>query len=173
MLRNKKTYLQKRGLLGKFIFLYVFQFFFYGYLFLAGCVIIGILFFQLFFSFHGIIKYLQLLWAIPFIYCLIRFITILSTTYYKWRFYRLSHYRLSKRGYSEDYFKYEIFEPCTRLIVRNVLFEYNLKDEYQFLKKKYLKVNQRIEDEKVRILTHVIRKNKNNQIKEIVYGKDV
>jgi len=52
-----------------------------------------------------------------------------------------------------------MYEPCTRLIVKDILYEYNLKNEYRELKKKYLKVNQRLEDEKVRILSEVMRRN--------------
>jgi len=71
----------------------------------------------------------------------------------------MAHYRLYTRPYSENYFKYEIFEPCTRIIVKDILYEYNLEDEYKNLKGKYLKVNQRIEDGKARILSEVIRRN--------------
>jgi hypothetical protein len=100
-------------------------------------------------------------------------VIILSTTRYKWRFFRISHYRLNKRGYSEDYFKYEIYEPCTRIIVKNILYEYGLKEEYETLKRKYLKINQRIEDEKVRILSQVIRRNEQKQTEEVAHGKDL
>jgi hypothetical protein len=121
----------------------------------------------------GYIKYLQILWFIPAGYCFARFVIILSTTNYKWRFYRLSHYRLEKKGYDENYFKYEIYEPCTRLIVKDVLYEYRLKNEYEILKNKYLRVNQRIEDEKARLLAHVMRKNDTKQIQEVVYGENL
>jgi hypothetical protein len=124
-------------------------------------------------SFDGLLKYLQLLWFAPIVYCLVRFGTILSTTRYKWRFYRISHYRLSRHGYSENYFKYEIYEPCTRIIAKNILYEYGLNKEYETLKRKYLKVNQRIEDEKVRILSQVIRRNEQKQTQEVAYGKDL
>ena len=170
--KGKTPFYKDKDLLGKFILLYIFKFFFYGYLFLLGCVITGILFSEFYSLSNGIIKYLQFIWAIPFLYCFMRFIIILSTTYYKWRFYRISHYRLKKRGYSEDYFKHEIYEPCTRIIVKDVLYEYNLKEEYELLKRRYLKVNQRIEDEKVRILAHVMRRD-NNQTKEVAYGENL
>jgi hypothetical protein len=133
----------------------------------------GVMFFKLYGSCIGLLKYAQFIWFAPIAYCLVRFGIILSTTRYKWRFYRISHYRLHKRGYSENYFKYEIYEPCTRIIVRNVLYEYGLKGEYEMLKKKYLKVNQRIEDEKVRILSQVIRRNEQKQTEEVAHGKDV
>ena len=171
---NKKVpFYKSKALFGKFLFLYVFKFFLYGYLFIIGCIVIGILFYILFSSFTGVFKYLQVFWTIPFLYCFVRFIIILSTTYYKWRFYRISHYRLNTREYSENYFKYEIYEPCTRMIVKNVLYEYNLKSEYELLKKKYLKVNQRVEDEKIRLLSHIVRKNENNNLQEVAYGNNL
>jgi hypothetical protein len=79
----------------------------------------------------------------------------------------MAHYRLNTRAYSENYFKYEIYEPCMRLIIRDVLYEYNLRNEYKILKTKYLHVNQRIEDEKTRILSEVIRRNKQKQTQEV------
>jgi hypothetical protein len=168
----KKTLFYKNNtLLGKFILKYIFKFFLYGYLFLSGAIISGLLFFTLFAITHGYIKYLQFLWIIPIGYCLIRFINIISTTNYKWRFYRMAHYRLNTRGYSEDYFKYEIYELCTRLIVKDILYEYNLRDEYKTLKRDYLYVNQRIEDEKVRLLAQVIRRDKPNQAQEVINGE--
>lgn len=170
---EKRQFYKNNHLLGKFILLYITKFFFYGYLFLAGSIIIGVLFLYLFTNTSGLIKYLQLLWAIPFFYCFIRLINIISTTRYKWRIFRIAHYRLRTRGYSENYFKYEIFEPCTRIIVKNILYEYNLKHEYKLLKEKYLNVNQRIEDEKARILAHVMRKNENNQLQEVAYDKNL
>jgi len=152
---------------------YIGSYVLYGYLFLGGAVIIGIIFFKLFTVTSVYIKYLHFIWFIPICYCFIRFIIILSTTNYKWRFYRISHYRFKNKEYNENYFKYEIYEPCTRLIVKDVLYEFNLKKEYEVLKKKYLRVNQRIEDEKVRLLTQFMRRNKINQIQEVAYGKNL
>jgi hypothetical protein len=164
---------KNKELLGRFILCYFSQFLFYGYLFLASSIIMGILFFKLYSSFNGLLKYTQFIWFAPITYCLVRFVIILSTTRYKWRFYRISHYRLTKRGYSENYFKYEIYEPCTRIIVKNILYEYGLKEEYETLKKKYLKINQRIEDEKVRILSQVIRRNEQKHTEEVAHGKNL
>ena len=167
----KTTFYKNSNLLVKFVFLYVFYFFLYGYLFIGGTIIFGLLFYRLFFITHGTIKYFQFLWLIPSGYCFIRFVAVLLTTRRKWRLYRIAHYRMNTRGYSEDYFKYEIYEPCTRLIVKNILYEYNLKTEYIILKSKYLKVNQRIEDEKARILSSVIRRDRENGTQEVANEK--
>ena len=153
------TFYKNNTLLWKFVPRYFYKYFLYGWLFLIGTFITGFIFFYLFNLTHDFIKYLQLLWLIPAIYCFLRFVRILSTTKYKYRFFRLAHYRLNTRPYSENYFKYEMYEPCTRLIVKDILYEYNLKNEYRELKKKYLKVNQRLEDEKVRMLSEVMRRN--------------
>jgi hypothetical protein len=131
----------------------------------------GLLFFKLYNYFDGLLKYVQFIWFAPIIYCITRFGIILSTTRYKWRFYKISHYRLSKKGYSENYFKYEIYEPCTRIIVKNILYDYGLINEYKTLIKKYLKINQRLEDQKARILSEVICRNEQKQAQEVLDGK--
>lgn len=171
--REKILFYKNNLLLGKFIAKYIFKFFLYGYLFALGALAMGFLFTVLFSTTYGIVHYLQFLWFVPIAYCLVRLGIILSTTNYKWRLYRIAHYRLKTRGYSENYFKYEIFEPCTRLIVKDILYEYSLKNEYKMLKKKYLHVNQRIEDEKARLLDHVVRKNIKKQLQEAVHGKNL
>ena len=154
------SYYKSNTLLWKFIPRYFFYYFLYGWLFLTGTLITLFLFFHLFNLTHDFIRYIQFLWLVPAIYCFLRFVRILSTTKYKYRLFRMAHYRLNTRPYSENYFKYEMYEPCTRLIVKDVLYEYNLKNEYITLKNKYIKVNQRLEDEKARILSEVIhRKN--------------
>jgi hypothetical protein len=79
----------------------------------------------------------------------------------------MAHYRLNTRAYSENYFKYEIYEPCTRLIVKDVLYEYNLKNEYKVLKSKYLQINQRVEDQKARLLSEIIKRNEQKLIQEV------
>ena len=176
MKKENKVYFyiyKNKKLLANFTVKFIQIYFLYGYLFLAGIIIFGLLFFKLFSITYGFTKYLLFLWFIPSGYCFIRFVSILLTINYKWRFYKISHYRLNTRLYSEDYFKYEIFEPCTRLIVKDILFEYGLKNEYLALKRKYLKVNQRIEDQKARILSEVMRQNTQNHLQEVSSGKKV
>ena len=168
---GKLPFYRNNSLLAVFIIKYIFKFLLYGYLFLGGTILISFLFFKLFVATSGYFRYLTVFLLVPAVYCFIRFIFILSTTNYKWRFYRISRYRLEKKGYNEDYFKYEIYEPCTRLIVKDILYEYQLKNEYEALKTKYLRVNQRIEDEKARLLSHVMRRNKIKQ--EVAYGENL
>jgi hypothetical protein len=89
----------------------------------------------------------------------VRFVLILSTTRYKWRFYRISYYRLRTRGFYENYFKYEMYEPCMRLIVKRLLKEFGFQNEYKEMLREYVKVNHRIEDSKNRLLESVMRVN--------------
>jgi len=158
--KERMTFYNNDELLLKFIPKYIFIYFLYGWLFLGGTFIMIFLFWYLFNKTYSYIHYLQFLWFVPMAYCFIRFIRIISTTKYKWRIFRMAHYRLNTRTYSENYFKYEVYEPCTRLIVKDILYEYNLKEEYISLKRKYLQVNQRVEDHKARLLSDVIRRDK-------------
>ena len=154
-------YKDKR-LLPIFVVKYITRFFLYGYLYLAGSLIFCFVLNHLFVAINPPYNYFSLTLILAIGFTFVRFCMILSTTRYKWRFYRLSYYRLQNKGYSEDYFKYEIFEPCTRLIVKDVLYQFNLQKEYKELKMKYLHVNQRIEDEKARLLNYVQRREINH-----------
>ena len=164
---ERMTFYNSDELLWKFIPKYIFVYFLYGWLFLSGALITAVLFWHLINNTNKYIHYLQFLWFVPMVYFLIRFIRILSTTKYKWRIFRMAHYRLNTRAYSENYFKYEVYEPCTRLIVRDILYEYNLKEEYKLLIRKYLQVNQRIEDHKDRLLSDIMRRDKQRKTQEV------
>jgi len=160
------AFYSNKALLRKFTIKYIFNYFLYGWLFLSGTLIIFLLFVYLLNVTNTYFKYLWFLLFIPILYCFIRFIRILSTTKYKWRLFRIAHYRLNTREYSENYFKYEIYEPCTRLMVKDILYEYNLKNEYRILKSKYLQINQRVEDQKARLLFEVINRNEQKLTQE-------
>jgi hypothetical protein len=164
---ERMTFYKNSELLWKFIPKYIFVYFLYGWLFLGGTFIMVVLFWYLFNKTHNYIHYLQFFWIVPMSYCFIRFIRILFTTKYKWRIFRIAHYRLNTRNYSENYFKYEVYEPCTRLIVKDILYEYNLKEEYKSLISKYLQVDQRVEDHKDRLLSDVIRRDKQKLTQEV------
>ena len=161
------TFYSNKALLRKFTIKYIFNYFLYGWLFLSGTIIICFIFMYLYNLTNTNLKYLWFLLFIPIGYCFLRFIRILSTTKYKWRLFRMAHYRLNTRAYSENYFKYEIYEPCTRLIVKDVLYEYDLKNEYKILKSKYLQINQRVEDQKVRLLSEIINRNEQKLTQEV------
>ncbi len=100
-------------------------------------------------------RILSFFFLIPFFYSFIRLLIILSSTKYKWRYYKISLYRLEKKGYKEDYFKYEMFEPCMRLIIKDILHQYGKDKEYLSLYDKYSKKNVYIEDFKENLLIKV------------------
>ncbi len=86
---------------------------------------------------------------------------ILSTSHYKYRYYKITRYRLENRGFNENYFKYEMSEPCMRLIINDLLREYGYGKQYRVLKDKYAKSDIRIEDLKNRLIKSAMQKNRN------------
>jgi hypothetical protein len=152
-------FFQEYQLLPKFLFVYITYFFFYGYVCLAGTIGLSVILAELLRVSHGAFKFVSFALLLPIGYAFVRFILILATTRYKWRFYRISYYRLQKKGFSESYFKYEMYEPCMRLIVKRLLKEFGFQKEYKEMLQKYIKVNQRMEDAKNRLLESVVRDN--------------
>jgi hypothetical protein len=146
-------------LLPRFFFTYITYFFFYGYIFLVTTIGLSVIFAELLRVLYSWAKFISFIFLLPLGYAFVRFILILSTTRYKWRFYRISYYRLQTRGFSEDYFKYEMYEPCMRLIVKRLLKEFGFQNEYKEMFRKYVKTNLRIEDAKNRLLKSVIHDN--------------
>jgi len=144
----------------RFTWQFITVFFLYGYICLAGAIISFVTLIYLLSIINGWVKYVSFVLLIPLGYAFFRFILILSSTKYKWRFYRLSYYRLKTRGFSEDYFKYEMYEPCMRLIIKNLLNEFGFQNQYAEMNDKYIKVNYRVEDAKNRLLESVIHDNK-------------
>lgn len=141
----------------KFSWNFIIAFFLYGYICLTGTAVSVGIFLKLFFDvFNGWAKYASFILFLPAGYGLFRFVFILSSTKYKWRFYRLSYYRLKTRGFSEEYFKYEMYEPCMRLIIKNLLDEFGFQSQYAGMAEKYIKVNHRVEDAKNRLLESVM-----------------
>jgi hypothetical protein len=101
------TFYKNNSLISKFIIKYLYYYFLYGWLFLLGTIITGLLFLYLFNLTYDFIKYLQLLWLIPTTYCFFRFVRILATTKYKYRLFRIEHYRLYTRAYMVKSYKVE------------------------------------------------------------------
>ena len=147
---------KNQNLFLKFIWYFITVFFLYGYICLGGAILSLITLIKLLSVINGLIKYVSFVLLLPMGYAFFRFILILSSTKYKWRFYRLSYYRLKTRGFSEKYFKYEMYEPCMRLIIKNLLNEFGFQSQYVEMKDKYIKVNYRVEDAKNRLLESVM-----------------
>lgn len=89
---------------------------------------------------------------------LVQFIKIIATTGYKYRYYKIYLYRLRTRGYKDEYFEKEMYEPCFRLIIKDVLFSRGYKNEYYALCKKCAACNMKVEDAKSRLLKKVQQK---------------
>ena len=98
--------------------------------------------------------------SIAFIVCcipvLFQFGSILFSTSYKFRYYKISLYRLKTRGYKDSYFECEMHEPCFRLIIKDILKSYGYKREYEKLKEKCRGKNIRVERAKERLLERVM-----------------
>lgn len=119
----------------QFIFKFITKYFLYGYLCLFGIIylfVFGIKFL--------IFKFPLILFSIIFfalsIPLLIRLVRIVFSTKTKYRFYKISLYRLKTRSYKDEYFENEMSEPCFRLIIHDILISHNLKREWKQLKLK-------------------------------------
>jgi hypothetical protein len=171
---KETSFFNDRHLLPNFVWEYITCYFLYGYLCLIITTVLTVFLLFLLKTILGWEKYVSFLLLIPIGYAFIRFVLILASTQYKWRFYRISNYRLQTRGFKETYFKYEMYEPCMRLIAKKLLYKYGYQEEYKEMIGKYIKVNQRIEDAKNRLLESVIRDEKiKSNYKEDSYGKNL
>lgn len=88
-----------------------------------------------------------------------QFFRIEFSTKYKYRYYKISKYRLKTRGYKDNYFECEMHEPCFRLIIKDLLKSNGYKKEYLELRKKCRGKNLRFERAKEKLLAKVIKKN--------------
>ena len=173
-MKKEAYFFNDKHLLPKFIWEYITYYFFYGYLCLAGTIISTLTLIFLLETIHGWKKYVSFILLVPMGYSFIRFVLILAATHYKWRFYRITNYRLQTRGFNEAYFKYEMYEPCMRLIARRMLYRYGYQSEYKKMIGKYIKVNQRVEDAKNRLLESVMHDDEiKSKYKEDDYGKNL
>lgn len=143
----------------KFIVKYIFLYFLYGHLFFLGMVISVTAGIKIFMLCSFPFCCLAVLSLIPFGICAKYYIRILSTTKFKWKFYRVSSYRIRKRTFDEEWFCDYMNEPCMRLIIRDLCFEYGYRDEYRSLYKRYAHVNHYLEVRKMQLIEEVKRKN--------------
>lgn len=127
----KKAIFKPRALSAEFILRFLFNYFLYGYLCILGILLcVGIFlpwFLMTAFPFNCA-AFLLLLAALPLFAQLWGICAGVRT---KYRFYKISVYRLKTRGFKEDYFKYEIYEPCFRLIVRDLCKRNGFFPEYK------------------------------------------
>ena len=93
-----------------------------------------------------------------------QFFKILFSTNYKYRYYKISLYRLKTRGYKDAYFECEMHEPCFRLIIKDLLISNGYSKEYFELKKKCRGRNFRVERAKENLLKKVKREHAEKEI---------
>lgn len=116
------------------------------------------------FSIYLIYKYIDfpfsLLLIIPSVVLLpviAQFLRIILSIKHKYRYYKISLYRLKTRGYKDEYFECEMHEACYRLMIRDILLAHGYKNEYRQLKNKCIGRNVRVERAKERLLEKVKR----------------
>jgi hypothetical protein len=140
-----------------FLPLYFAKYFRYGYLFLLLLLIATIVIIVSINISIIILKILVvLLAAIIGIYAFVRLFNIILSTKYKWRYYNITVYRLKTRGFCEKYFENEMYEPCLRLIIKDLLYKNNNCDSYKKLQIKYINDNYSIDDAKNHLIASLI-----------------
>lgn len=150
--------------MSKFIFKFLTNYFLYGYLCLFGaaffCAASFVFYKNLAFP-KNLISVLFLLCAFPL---LAQFLRIVFSTGHKFRYYKISVYRLKTRGYKDSYFECEMHEPCFRLIIKDLLESSGYKKEYALLKEKCRGKNLRVERAKEKLLARVKKEHEKNEI---------
>lgn len=155
--------MQSDSQLKHFLYKLFTKYFFYGYLTLF-LMIVSVFFFYFFLHEEKYLKLLSLVPLCSFIWGASRFFPICFSTKKKFQYYRISIYRLKTRPFNEEWFKYEMYEPCMRLIIRDLCYEFGYKKEYAKLKKDYASKYNSIKAEKERVLKEFInKKNKEYQ----------
>lgn len=153
-----QSILSDKNLKLKFIFKFFTKYFFYGYLFLFFTILFSVLF-KICLGFSSWQKIIALIPFFMIIFCLSRLIPICFSTKNKWRYFKINNYRLKTRTYNEEWFKYEMYEPCMRLIIKDLCTENNLNSEYRELYEKYSGKNVYVEKVKERLLQEAYKKN--------------
>lgn len=148
----------------QFILKLITKYFLYGYLCFLGILICG---FASCFIYRNL-EFPKKLFLFIFLFCCIllcgQFLRIVISTNHKFRYYRISLYRLKTRGYKDSYFECEMHEPCFRLIIKDLLVTNGYKKQYYKLKEKCRGKNLRVERAKEKLLEKVIKKHNENGI---------
>lgn len=150
--------MDRKGLKKKFIFKYISKYFLYGHLFFIGIVLsiaCGIIALKLKFP----LNLISSLFLVALFVCLNHYIRILSTTKFKWKFYKVYSYRIEKKPFDEDWFCNYMYEPCMRLIIKDLCYEHGYKNEYKRLYDNYSHENHYLETKKSEFIEQVRRKN--------------
>lgn len=132
------------------------NYFLYGYLCLLGVLALAAAFFFTYNYFpfpKNLLSILFVLCALPLVG---QFLRIVFSTNHKYRYYKISLYRLKTRGYKDSYFECEMHEPCFRLIIKDLLKSNGYSKEYYELREKCRGRNLRVERAKEKLLAKVI-----------------
>lgn len=137
---------------------YVIKYFLYGYLCITGIIFLMFVTVHIYKNFPFPFNYsafLLMLFAFPLAGQLGR---IIYSTKHKYRYYKISLYRLKTRGFKDEYFKCEMHEPCFRLIIRDLLYKNGYKTEYLALKQNCKGHNFKVEQAEKILLKKVQQK---------------
>lgn len=145
----------KREFISKF-FTY---FFLYGYICLFFGITLSLLSVYLFYKLRHPFHFVSVIIILITLPIWGQFLRIVGSTKDKYRYYKLSKYRLESRTYKDEYFECEMHELCFRLIIRDILFSYGYKKEYFCLVEKCRGKNLKIERAKEKLLEKVKIKN--------------
>ena len=141
----------------QFVLKLITSYFFYGYLCLLEILIL------VFAGYHTyrLFAFPKNLFSIFFVICSLpllgQFLRIVISTRHKYRYYKISCYRLKTRGYKDEYFECEMHEPCFRLIIKDLLKSNGYSKEYYRLRDKTRGKNLKLERAKERLLAKVIK----------------
>lgn len=141
----------------QFIFRLIIKYFIYGYLCIFGVSICLFISYIAYTNLKVPEKYVSVL----FLFCSVppfgQFLRIIFSTKYKFRYYKISLYRLKSRGYKDSYFECEMHEPCFRLIIKDLLVTNGYKKQYYKLREKCRGKNLRVERAKEKLLEKVMK----------------
>lgn len=141
----------------QFIFRLIIKYFIYGYLCIFGVSICICISYIAYTNLKVPEKYVSVL----FLFCSVplfgQFLRIVFSTKYKFRYYKISLYRLKTRGYKDSYFECEMYEPCFRLIIKDLLVTNGYKKQYYKLKEKCRGKNLQVERAKEELLEKVMK----------------
>ena len=139
----------------KFVFKFLTKYFLYGYLCLLGTAFFSFLTILLLKKFIFPVNLLALIFFVALLLFFLQFVRILFSTEHKYRYYKITLYRLKTRGYKDSYFEIEMYEPCFRLIIKDLLYSHGYSEEYKGLKVKCKQRDIRVDRTKELLLAKV------------------
>ena len=148
----------------QFVLKLITNYFLYGYLCFFGVLILGFAGYHI----YRLFAFPKNLFSISFIVCSLpvlgQFLRIVFSTHHKYRYYKISCYRLKNRRYKDEYFECEMHEPCFRLIIKDLLKSNGYSKEYYKLRDKTRGKNLRVERARERLLAKVMKEHEEKAI---------